>query len=185
MHRNQNIHLKTYAILGFIFVAALGTLLHFTFEWSNQNRIVAFFSAVNESMWEHLKLLVFPFLIYSALEYIKLGPLFDNYIIAKAFGLLGGILTMVTLYYTYSGIIGDHYLFMDIAISILGIIVSFSISCYIMNHRLLRASIFQPIGVILILLVIICFMWFTYFPPRINLFKDPPTGRYGYNMNYK
>ena len=61
MHRNQNRHLKTYAILGFIFVAALGTLLHFTFEWSNQNRIVAFFSAVNESMWEHLKLLVFPF----------------------------------------------------------------------------------------------------------------------------
>lgn len=185
MHRNQHIHLKTYAILGFIFVAALGTLLHFAFDWSEQNRIVAFISPVNESMWEHLKLLVYPLLLFSVLEYIKIGPSFDNYIIAKAFGLLGGMLTMVMLFYTYSGIIGNHYLIVDIIIFLIGIIVSFMISSYILNHRIFCLNIFQPIGLILILLIVICFMWFTFFPPSINLFKDSSTGRYGYDMNYK
>ena len=41
----------------FIFISVLGVLLHFTYEWSGDNAVVGLFSAVNESTWEHLKLL--------------------------------------------------------------------------------------------------------------------------------
>lgn len=44
----------------FIFISVLGVLLHFTYEWSGDNAVVGLFSAVNESTWEHLKLLFFP-----------------------------------------------------------------------------------------------------------------------------
>ena len=45
-----------FPIFSGIFVMILGTLLHFTFEWSRNSSFVASFSAVNESTWEQLKL---------------------------------------------------------------------------------------------------------------------------------
>lgn len=54
--KNQKILLK-YQIFSVIFTFIFGTLLHFTYEWSNQNLVVSLFSAINESTWEHLKLL--------------------------------------------------------------------------------------------------------------------------------
>lgn len=64
--------LKYYHILGAIFTIFLGTLLHFTYQWSGKNNLVAIFSAVNESTFEHLKLLFTPMLIFSIFEYFLL-----------------------------------------------------------------------------------------------------------------
>lgn len=55
-------------IYRFLFISILGTLLHFTYEWSQNNAIVGLFSAVNESTWEHLKLLFFPMLFLTLFE---------------------------------------------------------------------------------------------------------------------
>ena len=56
--------------LHFVLVAAfLGTLNHFLYFLSGQSPIVALFCPVNESVWEHLKLLYFPFLFVSIWEY--------------------------------------------------------------------------------------------------------------------
>lgn len=180
MRKTRHINLRLSTILGIIFTIGLGTLLHFTFEWSKQNDIIAFFSPVNESTWEHLKMLAFPMLIYSILEYIKIGPVYDNYMIAKALGVLSGMIAIVMLFYTYTGIIGKNSTIVDIIIFILSVVLAFCISNYLLNHHIFRSSIFQPIGVILILCIVIAFMWFTNFPPKIALFLDPSTKSYGY-----
>ena len=60
---------KNYQILSIIFVCITGTLLHFTYEFFNENIFVAVFSAVNESVWEHLKLLFFPMLVSTIVGY--------------------------------------------------------------------------------------------------------------------
>lgn len=52
-----------FEILSTVFILILGTILHFTFAFSNNNHIGGVFSAVNESTWKHLKLLFFPMLI--------------------------------------------------------------------------------------------------------------------------
>lgn len=181
MKKTRHINLNLSSILGIIFAIAIGTLLHFTFDWSNQNRIVSFFSPVNESTWEHLKMLAFPMLIYSIFEYIKIGPVYDNYIIAKALGVLSGMISIVMLYYTYTGIIGKNSTVVDITIFILSVIIAFCVSSYILNHQLFSASIFQPIGVMIILAIVIAFMWFTFFPPKIALFLDPVSKTYGFD----
>ena len=49
-----------FQIFSVIFTWILGTILHFLYEWSGDNKIIASFSAVNESTWEHLKLVFFP-----------------------------------------------------------------------------------------------------------------------------
>ena len=56
-------------IIAFVIIGALGTLGHFLYEWSGDNRLVGYFFSVNESTWEHLKLLFFPTVIYSVFEY--------------------------------------------------------------------------------------------------------------------
>jgi len=55
-------------LIGAIFIILLGSLLHFTFEWSNKFWLVGIFSAVNESAWEHLKLAVIPALLWMLIE---------------------------------------------------------------------------------------------------------------------
>jgi hypothetical protein len=182
MQRNRHINLKIYAILGILFTVALGTLLHFVFEWSDKNRIVGFFSPINESTWEHIKMLAYPMLIFSGLEYIKLGHAYDNYIIAKSLGILSGMLSIIMLFYSYTGVIGNNNTVADIIVFILSVIIGYSISCYLLYHRTFRSSIFQPIGVLIILAIIIAFMWFTFFPPKIALFLDPATQTYGYDQ---
>lgn len=179
MNCNQPVHPKTYYILQFLFIAAFGTLLHFTFKWSNQNRIVALFCAVNESTWEHLKLVVFPLILVDIFEYIKFGHNCDNYMIAKALGLLSGMMFIIMFHYTYKGIIGKSILFCDVTIFLASIIIAISVSNLILNHHVLESKIYEIIGGIIIVAVIISFMWFTYDPPKINLFIDPPTKQYG------
>lgn len=183
MQRTRHVNLKVYTILGILFTVALGSLLHFVFEWSNQNRIVGFFSPINESTWEHIKMLAFPMLLFSGLEYIKTVPVYDNFIIAKALGILSGMLSIVMLFYTYTGVIGKNVTVVDITIFVLSVIIAYLVSCYLLKHRVFRSSIFQPIGVLIILAIIIAFMWFTFFPPKIPLFFDPATQSYGYQKN--
>ena len=65
---------KTNAIR-FLFISILGVLLHFTYEWSDDNRIVGLFSAVNESTWEHMKLLAVPWVLWTIAECIGLRSL--------------------------------------------------------------------------------------------------------------
>ena len=49
--------------IGFFFTVVFGVLLHFLYEWSYNSVWIAPFSGVNESTWEHMKLLFFPMFI--------------------------------------------------------------------------------------------------------------------------
>ncbi len=55
---------KRYVVIGFFVVGILGTLFHFVYGWSGQLWLVGLFVPVNESTWEHMKLLFIPMLIY-------------------------------------------------------------------------------------------------------------------------
>ena len=71
----------------FIFISVLGVLLHFTYEWSGDNAVVGLFSAVNESTWEHLKLLFFPFLLLTILEVLLRGNMLpEQFLPARVLG---------------------------------------------------------------------------------------------------
>ena len=58
-------------IAGAILVCAMGTLAHFVYEWSGNNPVVGLFCAVNESTWEHIKLLFFPMLLYTGWRAVR------------------------------------------------------------------------------------------------------------------
>lgn len=179
-YRNQTIKISRYTILGIIVTIALGVLSHFVFDWTKQNRIAAFFVPVNESTWEHLKMIAVPMLLYSIFECLMIGASLTNYMIAKAVSILFGMFLVMSLFYTYTGVIGQHYLVVDIVVFVISVIGAYILSYVILNKRLLHSSIFQPLGMILIVAIIICFMWFTYSPPKISLFYDASVKGYGF-----
>lgn len=165
-------------IAGFIFVVATGTILHFVYNWTGQNRIAGIFSPVNESTWEHLKLLFFPALLYSIVEYIAAGYHFPNFIAAKAFGMLLGMLAIVVIFYTYTGIVGQHFLWADILTFVLGVAAAYAYSWQTI-HRADAGMIFQFAAILIVLVLIACFAVFTFYPPHIPLFFDPVYQGYG------
>ncbi len=129
----KNNELLKYQIIGIIFSIILGTLLHFTYNWSQNNKIVGIFSAVNESVWEHLKLVFFPILIYSIIEYFLLKNVPNNYIAAKAIAMFVSISFITVFFYAYTGIIGRNFFILDILSFIIAIILAEFVAYKIMQ----------------------------------------------------
>lgn len=139
---------------------------------------------MNESVWEHLKLLLFPTLIFSVVEYFVYGREVENFFAARIYAVLIGMAAIVFLYYTYSGIIGQHFLAADIAIFVISAAITYSLSCKLMKSgRLFASNNSSIIAICIIAAVIIFFIYFTFNPPMLELFRDPISEDFGIIMN--
>ena len=159
-----------------VFISVLGTLLHFTYNWFGNNPVIGVFSAVNESTWEHLKLLYFPTLIVTIIGAIYYKGHVPNYVCARLKGLLTAMFFTVTFFYTSMGVLGKNYAFLNILIFYVAVIIGE----IIVNRQIKLAKpcntnkAWIGFGILLV-----CFILFTYNAPKIGLFKDPITGGYG------
>ncbi|MGN1298270.1 MAG: DUF6512 family protein [Clostridia bacterium] len=166
-------------MIGILFCFVLGTLLHFVYGWSGENLFVASFSAVNESVWEHLKLVFYPMLLMAIIEYFFVKRIANNYIEAKTIGIFTAMSFVIVSFFTYTGIIGTHFLIMDILIFMISIILGEWISYRLMKRK--NESIIQSkiLASLIIVFLLICFIVCTYATPTVNLFRDFATGIYG------
>lgn len=169
----MNKKLKTVQIVVIILAIVFGTLLHFTYEWSGENRIVGLFSATNESVWEHLKLVFYPMLILAIVEYFVVKKEANNYIEAKSLGIFLAIAFIIVFYYTYTGIIGKNFFIIDILTFIISIILGEWVSYKLMIRKSESDTLSKILSLAIIFYFLISFILFTYNPPNINLFKDP------------
>lgn len=158
--------------LGFIFTLILGTFLHYTYALSGENPIVGLFSAVNESVWEHLKLLFFPVFIYTIAEYIYIGKRFSSFFFIKSLGTFLGLLSIVILFYTYTGIIGTPILFLDISIFIFGSFFTYLYSYFQLKNRRFQSKFYNAYGISIFTILLLLFILFTIMPPALPLFQN-------------
>jgi hypothetical protein len=163
---------------GIVFIIVVGTVLHFVFEWSGRAIPIAPIAAVNESVWEHLKLGFWPALVYAALEYSRFGKSAKNFPLAKTLGIYLIPITIVVLFYSYTAILGHDLLIADILIFVVAVIAG-----QLVSYKLLRASPlperlnrFAPIALAVLGILLVLF---TFYPPHLPLFRDPVTGLYG------
>lgn len=165
-----------FEIISTIFILVLGTILHFTFDWSKDNTVVGTFCPVNESIWEHLKLLFFPTIVTIIVGYFYKGKKFENYLSAKTFGIIISMLFTIVTYYTYSGVIGKNIDVVNIIIFILAVIIGQYVSYQKMNSKFYSNNL---VAIIILVILYLYFLVFTFYPPQIALFKDPVTGTFG------
>ena len=170
---------RTWEIIGLLFTIAAGNLLHFVYRWSGKNLIVAAFASVNESAWEHMKLLAVPWLVWSAVEWLALRHSKGPVLAARAAGLLIGLLAIPALFYTYQGVTGANSDLVNILIFQVSVLLAFWVSWRIQSKRKMNGKLWQWMGGLCLLAIGVLFVLWTYNPPQLPAFVDPVTNRVG------
>lgn len=172
------IDMKKIKIIITILMFGLAFVSHFAYEFF-PNTIFSILFPVNESIWEHMKLIATPILLMAIIEYIiykKKEIQVENFLLAYGISVILGIIIYLVLYLPLEIILG-HSLWM--AILLLLIIygfIGFS-SFYIINYKGIRYG--KLIGLGLIILLYGLFGLWTYKPPINKLFLDTQKNIYG------
>ncbi len=172
----RNIGLWQFA--GFAAVSLLGTLLHYLYDWTDST-VAALFSGVNESTWEHMKLLFFPMVLFAVVQAFAGGTgEYENFWCIKGKGVLLGIGLIPVIFYTLRGVFGKTPDWVNIAIFFVAAAVAF-----VWETRQFRRGSMPcrgtkwAVGILCVLAV--AFWVFTFVPPEIPLFMDPTDGSFG------
>lgn len=164
-------------IAGLLWTLAAGNGLHFVYDWTGESVAAALFASVNESTWEHMKLLAVPWILFSLVEYIVLrsggiaGP--------RAAGLLVGLAAIPLLFYGYKGIVGQGNMIVDILIFQVAVLLAFWVSWTLQKRRRLSGAGWTVLGLLVLLGVWALFLLFTFRAPDLAVFVDPQTGTRG------
>lgn len=164
--------------VGFIVTSILGTFLHFLFDLTGGSMAAALFSAVNESIWEHMKLLYYPMILFAVMEYVFWGREHGSFWCVKLIGILFGLTLIPVLYYTYTGVLGISAAWFNITIFFLAAGAAFWLETKLFEKDVTCLESKPAFAVIC--LIAVAFTVLTFSPPRIPFFQDPITGSYGF-----
>ncbi len=162
------------AVLSF----GLASLLHFVYDWSGGLRFTALLASVNESVWEHIKILLWPYLLWSFAVYYILRPDSRRLIAARTAGAYTIAVLTICFFYIYTGILGRNVAWVDISAAALWLLAGEIVSLRILNGRWATRE-YYLISVAALVLLVVMLLCFTVSPPRLGLFADPATGLYG------
>ena len=165
-------------IIGIFVIFILSIISHFMYKWI-PNSMFSIIFPVNESIWEHMKLIGTPVLIFSLFEYIlykRKNIYFNNFVLSYAISIIIGIISYLILYLPIHYIFGHSTVYAIILLFIIFIIIQI-ISYYIMNYKEIKYS--NTIGIIVIILLYIVLGYLTYNPIEIDIFYDTQKNIYG------
>ena len=158
-------------LMGFAITSFGGTILHFLYEWLGNARWIAPFSGVNESTWEHMKLLFWPLLLFALIQRIFFQEQ-ENYWCVKLCSIMVGLILIPILFYTLNGMFGTTPDWVNIVIFYVSAASAFFLEWWLFKEGHLPCK--HPwVAFFGILLIGVLFVVFTFIPPQIPLFQDP------------
>ena len=166
-----------WALFGFAFTVLGGTILHFLYSWLGEPRWVAAFSGVNESTWEHMKLLFWPMLIYAVVQSFFFRG-YEGFPCVKLRAMLIGLCSIPVLFYTYNGVIGKSPDWINIAIFFVSAALAYAYESIALTQGTTSCK-YPKLAVGILGLIAFLFVAFTFNTPEISIFKDPLTGGFG------
>ena len=162
---------------GFGLTTLAGTILHFLYDWTGESIFVAPISGINESTWEHMKLLYWPLFVFALVQRLFFKDRQDFWCV-KLMHILLGLLLIPVLFYTYNGAFGKSPDWVNIAIFYISALLAFLFEWWAFKHDPLPCR-HPRLAFAAICLIGVLFVVFTFAPPQIPLFQDPVTGGYG------
>ncbi len=170
---------KYIAVIG-IFV--LSFISHYVYNII-PSPLLSIFFPVNESIWEHMKIIFTSIIIYGVIDYyllIKYNIKHNNFLLSLAISSIVSIPIYLIIYLPIYNLIGEN-LFISISILFIVIIISQIISYYIQKRNNINSDI---ISCLLIIITYIVFGYLTYYPIKNYLFFDQSNNKYGINIYY-
>ena len=163
--------------IGFGAAAAGGTLLHFLYDWLGESPLAAPFSGVNESTWEHMKLLFWPAFIYAICQSFFYRDRTDFWCV-KLRGILLGLALSPIIFYTYNGVVGKSPDWLNISIFFISAAAMYIYETRLFNAEKLRCK-HPRLAFLSLCLIGSLFILFTIRTPELGIFLDPIAGTYG------
>ena len=158
-------------LLGLVFIVLLGSALHFTFEASGRYWVIGVFSAMNESVWEHLKLAFWPSLFWTGILRACSASATRNFWAGRATALALPPILIAVGFYAYKGILGGHLLVLDIGLFVLSVAIGQLCAVLIYRANFVERELkWVSIGSIILMTFVFCVA--SFFPPDLAMFID-------------
>ena len=162
---------------GFAATSLIGTILHFLYDWLGEAVWIAPFSSVNESTWEHMKLLFWPMFLYAIIQSFFFRDTNEFWCI-KLKGILLGIVSIPIIFYTYNGVFAKSPDWLNIAIFFLCAAISYIYETHQFNSDYVQCRSPRRAFTALCLIGVL-FIIFTFSTPKLGIFRDPISGVWG------
>jgi len=167
----------TVRVIGITSIILLGFLFHELYK-STGFKVLSVIAPVNESKWEHWKMVYSPMIIVSIFEYPFIKSYSNNYIFALALGILAFEFVTFGIIESYELFFGQAHLFVHVSTYILGAVAGQNFRYYLMKYTEPNKLLFI-IGISILIIQFALFVAFTFNPPKIEYFKDSINGTYG------
>ena len=172
-------NLKKIKIISIFGVFLINFLSHFLYDLF-PNGLFAIFFPVNESIFEHMKMISSSILIYSLIEFIllkKYNVKFNNYIfnifVSCVFNIAIFLIIFLPIYYW----IGEKFI-ITIIILFISIMITQFISYKILSMKK-NYNYLNIVSLVMIIVLYIVFAYLTYNPIIAPFFFDPMNEKYG------
>ena len=169
--------IKLWELWGFAVTSIVGTLLHFLYGWLGEAVWIAPVSGVNESTWEHMKLIFWPMLLFAIVQSFFFRDQ-KNFWCIKLRGIFYALSLIPILFYTYNGVVGKSPDWLNIAIFFIS-----AAAAYIYEARMLYKNEIvckkPKLAIAALAIIAALFVAFTFLTPELAIFKDPISGSYG------
>ena len=167
----------SWQLLGLAITSLAGTVLHFLYDWLGEAVWIAPFSGVNESTWEHMKLLFWPTFIFAIVQSFFFRERKDFWCV-KLRGILLGQILIPVIFYTYNGAIGRSPDWLNISIFFISAAIVYIYETRLFNSEKIYCRS-QKCAITALIVISLLVVVFTFNPPAINIFKDPLTNKFG------
>lgn len=169
--------LKKIKIINVVFLFLLSFLWHFVYDWF-PNNIFALFFPVNESIWEHMKIIYFCLLMGSILEFVlckKNNIKINNFYIEAMVKSILGVIFYLIIFIPFYLWLGES-MFISISLMLITYIFMEYIGYKILTGEEMNINI---LPVIIIVLGCVMFVILTFYPLHNFLFFDEVKFGYG------
>ena len=174
--------MKKIKIIGVIVTFLLTVLYHFLYKWF-PNPIFEIFFPVNESIWEHMKLLYSGILTFNIIEYIiyrKKNINTNNFFTVTFLMMITSIILYLIIYLPLYDMFGENMI-ISISLLVIVIILEQIFSYYLLNYGK-ENKLLNKISIILIILGYVTLLSLTINPPRNYIFYDIVEHKYGVDI---
>ena len=179
MNKHPKSPREKYLLWGIPFIFAVGAALHYLYELTGRNILAACISPVNESVWEHTKMVCLPTVFWWGRYYKKHSRDLHRgrWMWGTLAALTAAVGSMPAMYYLYTGVLGRHFLAVDISLLALSAAIGQTVGAHVYKHSRGTKKPFTAMALIAAIFAVMVF--FTFHPPRLPLFRDGQTGLYG------
>ena len=174
--------MKRIKFIGVIVIFLLTILYHFLYHWL-PNPVFSVFFPVNESIWEHMKLLYSGIFTWGVIEYFilrKKGISYRNFFSTLFLEMVTSIMIYLIMYLPLYNVFGENMV-ISIGLLIVVIILEEIFSYYLFSYSK-ENRILNRVSILFIVLGFVVFLCFTYDPPRNYIFYDIVSNKYGIDI---